>query len=222
MSLDSIAYCRIYPPIGIARVGNSPDEFFIGPELTGAPVENDCTYKDAEGRIKRQAARFRLYAFNEQGHVLAELNADHPEVGSVEWQVELANRKAEWYQFAGADTVADILAGHPPQNARRNMGVKPEDRSSLVVGPLRQTVSGRNQRTAPMEGRFVAYGRLAEPVTLGELWTDSTGRLLVLGGRGTASSVLPDNPLKSYANNDGWHDDTSDGPVAAVVHFRNG
>src|SRR5207245_769538 len=90
MSLGSI---RIYPPIGIARVGNSPDEFFIGPELTGAPVENDGTYKDAEGRIKRQAARFRLYAFDEQGHVVAELNADHPDVESIEWQVELANRK---------------------------------------------------------------------------------------------------------------------------------
>jgi hypothetical protein len=30
-----IAYCKIHPGIGIARLGNSADEFFIGPEAPG-------------------------------------------------------------------------------------------------------------------------------------------------------------------------------------------
>ena len=60
---------RIQPSIGIARVGNSTDEFYLAPEsIGGLPI--DCNqqgdsdgspvtqFKDAEGRIKRQAARF--------------------------------------------------------------------------------------------------------------------------------------------------------------------
>jgi hypothetical protein len=56
---------RIYPPIGIARVGNSPDAFFIGPETPGslgteivAGVERPVAdFKDSAFRMKRQAAR---------------------------------------------------------------------------------------------------------------------------------------------------------------------
>ena len=59
-----IAYCQIYPGIGIARIGNSPTEFFIGPETPGEVVAPVNGFKDKAGRIKRQAARFRLYAFD--------------------------------------------------------------------------------------------------------------------------------------------------------------
>lgn len=56
--------------------------------------------------------------------------------------------------------------------------------------------------------------------TLGELQTDSSGRLLVLGGYGKACSWLkPPYKLESDVNNDGWFDDTSDGPVTAVLVF---
>lgn len=34
---ETIVSAAIYPAIGIARVGNSRDEFFIGPEVT-APL----------------------------------------------------------------------------------------------------------------------------------------------------------------------------------------
>lgn len=49
---DTIVRCAIYPGVGIARVGNSPEEFFLGPQVPGevpAPP-----YKDEEGRMKRQ------------------------------------------------------------------------------------------------------------------------------------------------------------------------
>jgi hypothetical protein len=54
--------------------------------------------------------------------------------------------------------------------------------------------------------------------TLGELKTDAKGRLLVLGGYGRAcgwGSSAP--PLNGDVNNDNWFDDTSDGPVSAVL-----
>ena len=38
----------------------------------------------------------------------------------------------------------------------------------------------------------------------------------VLGGRGHSASA-DGSPATTFANNDGWHDDTSDGPVHATV-----
>ena len=53
---------------------------------------------------------------------------------------------------------------------------------------------------------------------LGELRTDEEGRLLVLGGRGRSFS--PNGvALTTFANNSGWTDDTSDGPVTALVRL---
>lgn len=61
--------------------------------------------------------------------------------------------------------------------------------------------------------------------TLGELQTDKQGRLLVLGGYGTAcawhdEAAVP-SPLGDDVDNDGWFDDTSDGPVSAVLVFED-
>jgi hypothetical protein len=62
--------CRIHPGIGIARVGNSPDEYFIGPEAPCRPRDVTAPsggFKDEQGRVKRQAARFRIYAYDSEG-----------------------------------------------------------------------------------------------------------------------------------------------------------
>jgi hypothetical protein len=64
---------------------------------------------------------------------------------------------------------------------------------------------------------------------LGEMRIDDAGRLIVFGGYGRSvyvqglnPKVLRDHSLASYANNDGWFDDVADGPVTAVIHFKNG
>lgn len=62
--------------------------------------------------------------------------------------------------------------------------------------------------------------------TLGELQTDEFGRLLVLGGYGIACAWYPPGstdpyPLPQDVDNDGWFDDTSDGPVSAVLVFAD-
>ena len=63
---------RIHPAIGITRVGDSPDDYFIGPESPsvppplkqpGAPPAPKGKYKDKQQRIKRQGARFRIYEY---------------------------------------------------------------------------------------------------------------------------------------------------------------
>jgi hypothetical protein len=60
--------------------------------------------------------------------------------------------------------------------------------------------------------------------TLGELATDATGRLLVLGGYGRAAGwrIGAPAPLDDDVNNNQWFDDTSDGPVSAVILFTDG
>ena len=59
---------------------------------------------------------------------------------------------------------------------------------------------------------------MGTPVYLGELQTDDQGRLLFLGGHGVSASY-DGQPAKDFANNEGWHDDTSDGPVEASVRI---
>lgn len=60
--------------------------------------------------------------------------------------------------------------------------------------------------------------------TLGELRTDGDGRLLVLGGYGRAGAWGVDgaSPLDDDVNNNQWFDDTSDGPVSAILVFDDG
>ncbi|MFI9310689.1 LodA/GoxA family CTQ-dependent oxidase [Streptomyces triculaminicus] len=214
MNLDDVAYCEIHPTVGIARVGNSPDGFFPGPEVPGAGVRPAGGFKDADGRVKRQAARFRVYGFDKDHNVLGEVTAAEAD---VTWAVELANAKGAWFQFNGR-----FHQSESPDN-RRNKHVDPADpeaRTALVIGPGSRSVSGPDADGS--DARFDTGTFLGTPVPLGELRTDEAGRLLVLGGFGHSASVKPDNPLITYANNDFWYDDTSDGPVTATVSVPGG
>jgi hypothetical protein len=209
---------KIHPAIGIARVGDSPDEDFIGPERPGRhDAPEGGRYKDAAGRIKRQAARFRIFLHDEDGEVVREVTDAEAE---IEWTVELANRKA----------AAPLFAPHKddPTRTLRNETVPGEDRSRLVVRPGPRSISGRNTRDdidgearSRFDGSVFGVGDLpAVDVHLGELRTDADGRLLVLGGHGQSQSPV-DGPLVHFADNDGWVDDTSDGPVRARVRLRD-
>jgi hypothetical protein len=101
------------------------------------------------------------------------------------------------------------LKAHTPW---RNSAVR--DRASLVIDPGLYSLSGSDQSAQFTSGRF-----LGNRVPLGEMRTDESSRLLVLGGFGVSGS--PANlALTDFANNDGWHDDVSDGPVNATVTFR--
>jgi hypothetical protein len=198
---------RIHPAIGIARVGDSTDEFFVGPEAPGVPAvlappggASNGTYKDAAGHIKRQGARFRVYEYTEDraGVVTAvrEITAAEAE---IEWEVHLANRKAAAPRFKGG--------------GRRNPLV-PE--SKLIIDAGRRRIAGANQPMTPLSGSFMT----SMTVRLGDLLTDDGGRLIVLGGKGESQSLSgqKDDNL-DFVDNDGWCDDISDGPIRARVRL---
>jgi hypothetical protein len=212
--MKEIASCKIFPGIGIARVGNSPDQFFIGPEASGFAANPGGNFKDGEGRIKRQASRFRVYAFDDQDEILQELTSAD---AAITWTVHLANRKGSWYQFRGlaAEQKAREEGKELPL---RNPNI--EDRSRLVIDPGERSISGPGQ--GGDNYRFDGGSFLGTPVPLGELRTDEAGRLLVLGGFGHSDTVKPNNAIRSYANNDDWYDDTSDGLVTAKVVLNSG
>lgn len=206
MSLDAIVSARIHPSIGVARIGNS-QEYFIGPEVPHPTAPPGGGYRDGDGRLKRQAARFRVYGYDAQGGVVAELTAENAD---VRWTVHVANKKAAWYDFLVALDLPEAATTSAP---RRNAAVPASQRGKLVIDPGARSVTGRDQRSAAFDtGTFFDV-----PVSLGELRTDGDGRLIFLGGRGVSASPFPGNSLTTFANNGGWHDDVSDGPVTAAV-----
>lgn len=135
---------RIHPSINLARVGTS-DEYYLSPETSaGLPLANTETtgglpikpgtesefidsedLRDADGALKRQGARFRLFAYDIDGP------DSYPNGGGVEivpgplpdgrvlqeiiWTVHLANKKAAAFAvvpFKGVNAFAD---GKVPQ-----------------------------------------------------------------------------------------------------------
>lgn len=119
---------RIHPAIGIARVGNST-EYYLGPEtmaaepqansdLTGGlPIKpgtedtpissNDL--RDANGKLKKQAARFKIYQYEEGdtysypapagSEVVIGSTVDGKVVKDIIWTVHLANKKANCWEI---------------------------------------------------------------------------------------------------------------------------
>jgi hypothetical protein len=241
-----MATYKIHPGIGIARLGNSDTEFYIAPETpAGLALECDSngnqrfgpdgatpllvtTFRDAQGRIKRQAARFQVFVYDEQspeGRPLKigdriEGGGNNGTLTEIHWQAYIANKKACWYEF---DTTVGEH-GYPPGHPRRNRDVT--DRSRLIIDPGPRTVTGNKRRASFDRIGEGGYATTFPPSplsacsidTLGEMMMDEAGRLLVLGGYGCSGSERsgPGEPhTENYANNDGWYDDTSDGPVMA-------
>lgn len=204
---DRIVKAVIYPSIGIARVGNSPDDWFIGPEVPDPPAEKAGFYRDEHGRLKRQAARFRIYGVNALGRIVRELST--PDSGAdVRWSVQVANTKAAWYGFQIALDIPEAAAA--PPSTLRNAAVA--DRTRLAITPAMQSVQGVKAKAKRFDdGKF-----MDRRVYLGEILTDEAGRLIVLGGHGVAASC-DETWAITFANNEGWFDDVSDGPVNAEV-----
>src|SRR4051794_24057308 len=186
-SFSKVHHCRIHPGIGIARVGNSPDGIFIGPEAPRDPnlvAAPEGGFKDAEGRIKRQAARFRIYAYDEKGNNLGELplggEADF-KVGRsamVQWTVHLANKKGAWYKFyTRFERPGAVRNGQIPVAKGR----PPDSRPDLVIDPGPRCIDGEGRPIAcgsgPATARFDTGTFLGTTVPLGELRVDD-GRLV--------------------------------------------
>lgn len=206
---DCIVKAGIYPPIGVMRVGNSENDYFIGPLVSEpVPLSDENTYRDATGALKRQAAQFRIYGFNAAGKAIKELTSEN---SKITWHSHLANQKSSWYQFQMALDIPD--AATAPPSLLRNIDVK--DRNSLIIDGGSQSINKPNSKNGH---QFIGKFQEKE-VYLGEMSTDEKGRLIMLGGHGLSENLKGDIAI-TFANNEGWYDDISDGPVTAEVEYN--
>ncbi len=207
-ALDAtIVKTAIYPSIGIARVGNSQTEWYVGPEVPDPLPLPPGSYRDKTGALKREAARFRVYGLNAAGKVVRELTSAD---ANIIWTVQLANKKAAWYGFQLALDIPEASApGSTPTTLRNPMVA---DRAALAITPSARSISGISQP----ENRFDDGKFMGISVYLGSVLTDDAGRLLVLGGHGVSASYTGAIAV-TFANNDTWYDDVADGPVTAQV-----
>jgi L-Lysine epsilon oxidase N-terminal/L-lysine epsilon oxidase C-terminal domain len=242
---------RIHPAIGIARVGDavrsdaSNDFYFIGPEIPGFTANVDPQsgaqgkFKTADGRIKPQAARFRIFEY-EKGNdgtfrPIGEVKTtDNTRALTITWTVHLANRKASFCAFhgqAGADDNPLFSSYGTPQNPR--LKVRNEKVKTQVERQRQLELDGGPQRIKGGDAVTVAHFAIDRDLikskpsgetkllirTLGEIRSDADGRLIVIGGMGQSDfdPGLGRETIRHFANNDGWFDDMSDGPVDAEL-----
>ena len=130
-----MSFFRVHPNINFARVGNS-EEYYIAPETAAGEVVNVSTgmfgglpikpgtedtpiteddFRDSNKAVKRQAARFRLYAYDKDQTTYPNNDAGREvKIGDtvggkvikdIVWQVHLANKKNNNY------TITSIVNG---------------------------------------------------------------------------------------------------------------
>lgn len=211
-----VVRAAIHPAIGVARVGNSAEGFFVGPQVVPSPAVPLGSYRDQVQALKRQAAEFRIYGYNAAGEVVAELTADSAD---IEWTVHVANRKAEWYQWQMA---MDVPEAAGVELKRRNPSIAGDARRTLVIDPGPRVIAGKGTSGTAFElhGSFTGVD-----VYLGELRTTDQGWLTFLPGRGvsaspTASPIFDESDETTFINASGWYDDICDGPVTAAVRIE--
>lgn len=153
---------KIFPAIGVARVGNSL-QFYLAPETAGSlptplTIAGDGTvqlpiqeagsfsrddFRDSDGKMRRQAVRFRIYHYESESDTnpievkLGGPQIDGKNVTKIVWKVRVANKKASWYQFQtknGED-------GYAPNHPLRNSDVEGDDnRRALIIDPGSKTI----------------------------------------------------------------------------------
>ena len=290
---------RIHPAIGLARVGNSP-EYYLAPESIaalprrddpggattgGLPIDpktdeiiESSRLRDSPGALKRQAARFRIFQYDEStaGQYPAP-GASEVTIGSsvtvggesrivadILWTVHPANKKAasfesdddhgvHAYEDGQTPVLRNLSEGLDPHNLQRLRRLVIDAGPRAICGTSDEEVEFRRASgvgpQATTTASYVAAGEIVEVEypqsfpdmffddldehpdaidTLGELRTDTDGRLIVAGGHGRSNGwrLAPPRtepvPVPGPVNNDQWFDDTSDGPVSATLVFTDG
>ncbi len=126
------SYFRVHPNINIARVGSST-EYYIAPETAAGEIVDPATgmfgglpikagtentpieandFRDANSQPRRQAARFRLYAYDQPQQQYPSVDpgreikigdsADGKFIIDIIWSVHLANKKNNNYKITDA------------------------------------------------------------------------------------------------------------------------
>jgi len=238
---------EIFPKIGVARLGNSPEEFYLAPMTTGGlPIECDLfgtpilekgvpktvsSFKDPVGRIKRQAAKFQVVATD--GDTPIPITHDNDKIASIEWTVHIANKKPIWYTFS--ELQGDLEFG--AENSYENQHIPynnpdttdPNARQKLIIDPGPRTICGVKKSVQfsrynipknYSKGSFPPVSAGGDQIdVLGELKTDDKGNLIALGGFG---KVTGSGNIASFRGAPGYWDDISDGFVCAEITMESG
>jgi hypothetical protein len=174
--LTNVVVFKIHPAIGVARISDSDDFFVFGTDPTN--------YK-ANGRLKKQAVQFRIFAYGENHVGLGELTADvMANLGiTAVWSAKVANRKIAHYKDLPLSTTDFVTRAEASSdiNAGRLIGSQPTFAEGAEI-PLGQITS---------TGLFVPPKASVH--------------------RQTAGQPLPDFPARGTT----VADTTSDGVVAA-------
>ena len=140
----------------------------------------------------------------------------------IKWQVHLANRKSINYQFNNAMDLGKLAIDCELRNGEISH-LKERHKKLLIDSGIRK-ITGCNKKNKSKyifdSGKFYKGTKYQKNVYLGELQTDEKGRLLVFGGRGHSASYNG-KKATTFANNDGWHDDVSDGTVRATITIKD-
>lgn len=236
---------EIHPRIGVARLGNSKNSFYLAPEETGGlPIACDewgnedvnagpvQIFKDDIGAIKRQAAKFRIFRSDGSGGS-NEITLEDMDISKIEWCVHIANKKPVWHTFSellgnlefGPDN--SYQATHVPFN---NPDITdPATRKALIIDPgprhieTPQTSVAFSRYNIPENyphGSFPPLSAGGQQIdTLGELRMDKDGNLIALGGFG---SVTGSAEITSFRGASGYWDDVADGYVFARITTTDG
>jgi hypothetical protein len=226
------------------RSDTNDDFYFIGPEFPEVAANIDPlsgaqgSFKmSSDGRLKPQAARFRIFEYEKQAdgkfQPIGEVKvSDVSRTVAIEWTVHLANRKASFCRFlgqAGAEDTPLLFASYDntdPLLRARNLDVTTlaERKKRLELDPGIRSIAGGATTVMHFAvdhdlGEMKPNGETKLKIkTLGELRSDRDGHLVVIGGMGQSDfDGAVHEPVRTFANNDGWFDDVSDGPVTAKL-----
>lgn len=193
MKKNSTARFRIYPSIGVARLGNGPAEkqhVIFSPEIPwGNLFETDNHYLMPDGKIKKQAQRFYIFECDKRGRPVRQIDpADY----DIRWSAEVANKKPFWYDFNNSLDLSIVSRnrnvspdfaknkiGPGIGSAQRNpnvldMGERVPDgynyRKELVNNPAAVTVDQKNTRQS-IPGQFPNAGGVGQGLLAASLGT---------------------------------------------------
>lgn len=243
-----MAQFEIHPRIGVARLGNSVNDFYLSPQdIGGLPIDCDkwgnprtvdgriqyvSAFKDSIGAIKRQAAKFKVYFRDDNGatHVVT---LQDEGVATIEWVAHIANKKPIWYTFSELFGDLNFGSKNSYQNNNipfNNANVPGKDaRKKLMIDPGPRSIS--TPETKIEFSRYnmppdYHYGSFPDPSqggqfieTLGELRMDQQGNLIALGGFGKVTGTAA---ISSFKGASGYWDDIADGYVYARIKMKDG
>lgn len=176
---------RVHPTINFARFGTS-DEFYLSPETSaGLPGEGTATagglpikagtqgepitsrdLRDADGKLNKQAARFRLFAYELDGPAsypggdgveisIGTTLPDGRTVVDLTWTVHLANKKAAAYivvNNAGIEAYADRRVPQRRNPEEHGDIDAPSRLEKLMIDPGPRAISARSGASANFDG----------------------------------------------------------------------